>query len=80
MGLGEFCNNILSCHCGIIRLNGTHIGVKNMSKDFENSNTEMIVKENTYEYIGLSKYKTGNDVVISLLILICISILIIKKI
>lgn len=51
-----------------------------MSKDFENSNTEMIVKENTYEYIGLSKYKTGNDVVISLLILICISILIIKKI
>lgn len=80
MGLGEFCNNILSCHCGIVRINGTHIGVKNMSKDFENSNTEMIVKENTYEYIGLSKYKTGNDVVISLLILICISILIIKKI
>ena len=57
MGLGEFCNNILSCHCGIVRINGTHIGVKNMSKDFENSNTEMIVKENTYEYIGLSKYK-----------------------
>lgn len=80
MGLGEFCNNILSCHCGIVRINGTHIGVKNMSKDFENSNTEMIVKENTYEYIGLLKYKTGNDVVISLLILICISILIIKKI
>ena len=80
MGLVEFCNNILSCHCGIVRINGTHIGVKNMSKDFENSNTEMIVKENTYEYIGLSKYKTGNDVVISLLILICISILIIKKI
>ena len=80
MGLGEFCNNILFCHCGIVRINGTHIGVKNMSKDFENSNTEMIVKENTYEYIGLSKYKTGNDVVISLLILICISILIIKKI
>ena len=80
MGLVEFCNPILPSHRRIIRLNGTHIRVKNMSKDFENSNTEMIVKENTYEYIGLSKYKTGNDVVISLLILICISILIIKKI
>lgn len=43
IGLVEFCNNILPYRRRIIRINSTHIGVKNMSKDFENSKNNILM-------------------------------------
>lgn len=42
-----------------------------------NVNDNMILQEydNTYEYIGLEKYKTGNNIMILFLILVCVIIL-----